>query len=485
MPEPNDPNPGGTGPDLDTTGEAESRASQRRKFRERMSDVGLIATMAFATIVAVGAILAWALLTGDNSKSKLGGASAKPTTKTLDVSLGEFWVKPPTLEVTKNTTLILNVTNDGAQTHDLKIGTKATPVLKPGQKAVLKTTAIEATIQGYCTLPGHRASGMVMDITVIGDNAAGTQQVSQGANTGVGAGIDANDAKIDATAEPKKGFKAADPVLKPAPGGTVHDVTFEATDVLMEVAPGVKQLMWTFNDTVPGPELRGKVGDVFNVELINKGTIGHSLDFHASQTNMDEDMRTIDPGESLMYTFTAHRSGAWMYHCGTPPVLHHIANGMYGAVIIDPADGLAPVDHEFLMVQSELYLGPEGKESDLMKARWGFQDAVVFNGYYNQYVYDPIKVKNGDRIRVWVVDVGPSEISAFHIVGTQFDTVFKEGAYRLTADNPQVGGAQALDLQPSQGGFVEFDIPKKGKYAMVTHKFNDAERGATGLIIAE
>lgn len=318
MTEQNDPN---TGPDLDTTGEAEARSQQRRKLRDRMSDVGLIATMAFATIVAVGAVLAWALFTGDNHKSDLGSTSAKPSTQTVEVSMGEFWFKPSKIDVKPNTTLILKVTNDGTQTHDLKVGAKQTPVLKPGQTATLKTTAIEATTQGYCTIPGHRAAGMVFDVNVIGATGAKTQQVSQGANTGVGEGINPQDAKIDPQAEPPKGFKAVDPTLAPAPGGTVHNLTFEATDVEMEVAPGVKQLMWTFNDTVPGPTLRGKVGDVFNVKLVNKGSIGHSLDFHASQVDPSRDMRTIQPGESLMYSFKAEHSGAWMYHCGTgaPP----------------------------------------------------------------------------------------------------------------------------------------------------------------------
>ena len=479
--------PDDAGGDLDTTGEDDVRSQQRSNLRERLSDVGLIATIAFATIVAVGAILAWALFTGDNHKGSLSSGTAKPTTKTVDVTLGEFYVKPASLTVPKNTTLILNVTNKGKQDHDLKVGNKMTPTLKPGAKSVLTTAAIEDTIQGFCTLPGHRSAGMVMDINVVDASASQSQVASAGnANTsGVGAGIDPKDAKIDPTAEPAKGFKAADPVLKPAPGATVHNITLEAKDVEMEVAPGVKQLMWTFNGTVPGPTLRGHVGDVFNVKLINKGTIGHSLDFHASQTSMDDDMRTIDPGESLTYTFKAEHSGIWMYHCGTPPVLHHIANGMYGAVVIDPADGLAPVAHEYVMVQSELYLGPQGKEADLAKATWGFQDAVVFNGYYNQYVYDPIKVKAGGRVRVWVLNVGPNEISAFHIVGTQFDTVFKEGAYLLKPNNPEAGASQVLDLAPAQGGFVEFTVPKKGMYAMVTHKFNDASRGASGHIIAD
>lgn len=490
MTEPTDPPPADTGPDLDTTGEAEVRSQQRRKLRDRMGDVGLIATMAFATIVAVGAVLAWALFTGDGNTGGSGSGSTKPTTRTLNVALGEFWVKPPTLDVSKNTTLVLKITNDGTQKHDLQIGAKKTPILNPGQTAVLRTTAIEATTQGYCTLPGHRAAGMVMDINVTGASGSAGEQTAAGANTGIGKGIDPKDAALDPNAKPPKGFVARDPSIAPAPAGKVHDLTIEARDVEMEVAPGVKQMMWVFaipgtKPTVPGPVIRGHVGDTFNVKIVNKGSIEHSMDFHASEVDPETEMRSLKPGQSLMYTFTANHSGVWMYHCGTPPVLHHIANGMYGTVIIDPANGLDPVDHEYAMVQSELYFGAQGKEADLAKAMWGFPDAVVFNGYYNQYVYDPIKIKAGQRIRIFVNDIGPNEISSFHIVGTQFDTMFKEGAYRLTRGNPEAGGAQALDLMPSQGGFVELTINTPGTYTIVSHKFNDASRGAAGHIIVE
>ncbi len=473
--------------DLDTTGEDEARSRLRSRLRDRMGDVGLIATMAFATIVAVGAILAWALFTGDTQKSDLTASTSEPTTKTVQVSLGEFFVKPAKLEVAKGTSLVLKVTNDGSQAHDLQVGQVATPKLAPGKSAVLKTPAIQATQQGFCTLPGHRSAGMVMDISVTdpADGAGVARAAHHDPTTAASpSGIDPDDATLDPTAKPAKGFKAKDPTLAPAPASKVHNLTFVATDVEMEVAPGVKQLMWTFNGTVPGPTLRGHVGDTFNVKLVNKGSMGHSLDFHASQTSMDVDMRTIQPGQSLTYSFTAEHSGVWMYHCGTAPVLHHIANGMYGAVVIDPPD-LPEVDHEYLLVQSELYFGRQGAETDLAKARAGLADAVVFNGYYNQYVTDPIRVRTGDRVRIFVSNVGPNELSAFHVVGAQFDTVFSEGAYLLRRDNPEHGAAQVLGLMPAQGGFVEFTVPAKGMYAMVTHKFNDAERGASGHIIAE
>jgi nitrite reductase (NO-forming) len=216
--------------------------------------------------------------------------------------------------------------------------------------------------------------------------------------------------------------------------------------------------------------------------LVNDGKIEHSIDFHASRVAWDVHMRSIKPGESLVYQYRADYAGIFMYHCGTAPALHHIGNGMFGAVIIDPPT-LAPVDHEYVLVQSELYLGPQGEPGDLAKMQAVEADGVVFNGYVNQYKFHPIRVEPNQRVRVWVLDAGPSENSAFHIVGTIFDTVFKEGSYLLQPD-ARSGGSQVLDLQPAQGGFVEFSLAEKGLYPIVTHKFANVGKGALGLFQA-
>jgi nitrite reductase (NO-forming) len=192
-------------------------------------------------------------------------------------------------------------------------------------------------------------------------------------------------------------------------------------------------------------------------------------------------MRTIQPGESLVYEFKAQFAGAFMYHCGTAPALHHIGNGMFGVIIINPPN-LPAVDEEFFVTQSELYLGPQGQPGDLTKMVNEQWDAVVFNGYFNQYKFSPIKVLPGKRYRMWVLNDGPSENSAFHIVGTIFDTVYKEGAY-LLRPNATHGGSQALDLQPSQGGFVEFSFAEDGLYPFVTHKFANVGKGALGFFV--
>jgi len=331
---------------------------------------------------------------------------------------------------------------------------------------------VEESTQAWCTVPGHKEAGMVLEITVAGTTASG--------HDGGTAGGEA--ATIDFAAEPAPDFVPYDPALAPAPGGTEHELTFRATETVMEVAPGVEQELWTFNESFPGPVLRGRVGDIFTITLVNEGSLGHSIDFHASKVAWNDEMRTIEPGESLVYQFEAKHAGVWMYHCGTAPALHHIGNGMFGAIIIDPP-GLPAVDHELVLVQSELYPGPNGQPGDLTAMQDEEHAAVVFNGYVNQYQHHPIRVEPGERVRVFVLDAGPSENSAFHIVGTIFDTVFKEGTYLLRPDGRQ-GGAQALDLQPSQGGFVEFTFDEAGLYPIVTHKFANVGKGALGLFQA-
>src|SRR5699024_5888348 len=206
-----------------------------------------------------------------------------------------------------------------------------------------------------------------------------------------------------------------------------------------------------------------------------------SIDFHAGELAPDQPMRTIAPGESLTYEFTATHSGAWLYHCATMPMSRHIANGIFGAVIIDPPN-LPNVDREYFMVQSELYLGSQGGVVDADKVAREEADAVVFNGFANQYDHDPIRAKVGERVRIWVVDAGPNRPSAFHIIGGQFDTVFKEGAYRLKRGNAEKGASQTLALAASQGGFVELELAEAGHYPSVNHSLADAERGAHGVV---
>ncbi len=450
--------------------------NELRSMRARLMLALVVLTGAFA-LVACTADSGRAPTTSSISGSDEGNVSQGVVPLAIDVELGELYVKPNRVEVPAGGTIIASVTNAGALPHDLKLGEEGTPLLAPGETATYTFGPFDSNMQLICTVPGHAAAGMVMDVVVTGaDQAAG-------GHGGTTTPAD-NFAQVDPNATPDAAWERFDPVLPPAvgEGGTLHQLTLEATETVIAVAPGVTQELWTFNDQVPGPILRGKVGDVFEITLINRGELGHSIDFHASKVAWNDEMRTLQPGESLVYRFEAKHSGIFMYHCGTAPALHHIGNGMWGAIIIDPPD-LPEVDHEFVLVQSEFYLGPEGEPGDLGKMQRDEWDIVVFNGYHNQYAHAPIRIEPDERVRAWVINVGPSENSSFHIVGTVFDTVYKEGAYRLQPDETQ-GGAQALDLQPAQGGFVEFSMDEAGLYPIVTHKFSNVGKGALGLFQA-
>jgi nitrite reductase (NO-forming) len=211
----------------------------------------------------------------------------------------------------------------------------------------------------------------------------------------------------------------------------------------------------------------------------------HSVDFHASLVAWNDEMTDINPGEEKLYEFTADYAGVYMYHCGTAGALSHMLNGMYGLIIVEPAEGLPPVDREVFLVQNEWYLGPQGETGDLARANATVPnpDYVVFNGIANQYKDNPIEVETGDTVRAFVLNVGPNIDSSFHVVGTIFDQVIKEGIH-LQRGNEGNWGSQAIDLAPAQGAIAEFHFAEDGLYPIVTHAFNFVAHGALGLFQA-
>ncbi|MFF7645243.1 multicopper oxidase domain-containing protein [Streptomyces canus] len=432
---------------------------------------------------AAGAVVTvLAVLVANSGGNTTGGVNAAGTagagtgaTRTVAVTLADMRIRPARIEVAAGTALRLKVTNADAQRHDLKVEDgPSTPMLAQGTTRVLDLGPVTESREAWCTLPGHRAAGMTLDI-VVNDDTATDNSEHKGHTSAA-----ADDGGLDLSADFSSGWQARDADLAPAPGGTVHKVELHAAQTTVEVAPGVKQQMWTFGSTAPGPTLHGKVGDVFEVTLVNDDHgMGHGIDFHAGSLAPDKPMHTIQPGERLVYRFRAEKAGAWLYHCSTAPMLQHMGNGMYGAVVIDPP-GLAKVDHEYVLVSSELYLGTPGSTAQVTKMRQNTPDAWVFNGIANQYAQQPLKVKAGERARFWVVAAGPSDGIAFHVVGTVFDTVYKEGAYLLKPDQP--GGSQVLDLATAQGGFVETTFPEAGHYAFVDHDMRHAEAGAHGMV---
>ncbi|MDJ0348343.1 multicopper oxidase domain-containing protein [Cryobacterium sp. PH29-G1] len=440
----------------------------------------LVAAAALLLTVTVG-IVADPASVGLGTVSAQAGASAEGAvatghTTSVAVTMVNMRFVPDRIEVPVGDTLVIALTNGDDMVHNLVFESgMMSGSLEPGASETVPLGMIDADLNGWCSIAGHRLLGMTISIIAVG-TAADSAHADQ-SETGIRSAAD----DFDPMAEPDSAFTARDAALPAATSATVHRSTLVVRNVETEVAPGVVQMLWTFNGTAPGPTLRGSVGDVFEITLVNEGTMGHSVDFHAGDVSPDDVMRTIQPGESLIYTFTATRSGIWLYHCSTMPMSVHIANGMFGAVIIDPP-GLATVDREYLVVQSELYLGAQGGEVDDLKVATQTPDLVIFNGYANQYAARPLAATVGETVRVWVLDAGPNVASAFHIVGGQFHTVFKEGDYSLKdGGSTSTGGSQVLDLAVAQGGFVELTFTEAGHYPFVSHIMSDAEKGARGI----
>jgi nitrite reductase (NO-forming) len=395
---------------------------------------------------------------------------------TLEIHSVDLGFQPTNLNVEQPGRYTVKLTNDGAIPHDVTFsdGTKIAANSKETKSADIDVPTGGLTF--ICSVPGHADAGMRGAISVGGSTAKAHSADDHGGPPPV------TDVQPNDQAPPPTLYDAAAPA---ALSGTVHDIDLVVQEKDMTVAKGFVQHVWTFNGTVPGPVIRVKIGDTVRVHLKNPASnkLAHSVDFHASQVAWNDEMTSINPGEEKLYEWKASYAGVWMYHCGTAPALHHIANGMYGMVIVEPEGGLPKVDKEFALVQSEWYLGPQGEPASLAKASAAAPapDFVVFNGVANQYKDSPLKVGTGEKVRIFVLNAGPSVDSSFHIVGTIFNTVIKEGV-SLTPNNPGHFGAQAVDLAPAQGAIVEFSTAEDGMYPIVTHAFNFVGRGALAML---
>jgi len=285
--------------------------------------------------------------------------------------------------------------------------------------------------------------------------------------------------------------------LKPLDPSPVKTIRLDTTHKIIEIAPGVKFSAWTFGDQVPGPTIRARVGDRIRFSMTNRSDeaapgvrltaapMMHSMDFHAAMVSPQDKYRSIAPGQTIEFEFTLNYPGVFMYHCGTPMILEHIASGMYGALIVEPREGYpTKVDREYVVIQSEFYAKPppKGDKSgiytlDTERLRAAQSTYTVFNGVHNGMVKSPLAAKVGERVRLFLLNVGPSKTESFHVVGTIFDRVWLEG----NPDN-QLRGAQTVLLGSSNSAIVEFMIPEEGSYIMVDHHFANASQGAIGLV---
>jgi nitrite reductase (NO-forming) len=292
------------------------------------------------------------------------------------------------------------------------------------------------------------------------------------------AGIVPSDAQALAEAH-----KANDATLPPIQAGNLAKVHMTLKDMTVEIAPGVKYNTWSFDGHgAPGPVVHVREGQTVEMTLTNGGAIPHSIDFHAARIAPDVAFKDVMPGDSFTFRFKANDPGVFMYHCGTKPVLAHIANGMYGAIIVEPAKSLPKVDKEYALVASEWYLTNDGiKEPasfDLAKARAMQPDWTTFNGYANQYVTHPLKSNPGETVRFWVVAAGPTLDTNFHVVGTIFDRAWTNS----DLVSPPQRGVQTVGVPAGGGAVFDVKIDEPGFYPFVSHAFAHVDLGQVGLL---
>ena len=315
-------------------------------------------------------------------------------------------------------------------------------------------------------------------------SAATTDHTSHSADSNVSLPLQSFAGKTGADAEAlAQAHTAYDATLPPVPAGDLVKVEMVLKDMVVDIAPGVKYNTWAFDGHgAPGPVVHVREGQMVEMTLTNGGSIPHSIDFHAARIAPNLAFRDAAPGESFTFRFRAGDPGVFMYHCGTKPVLAHIANGMYGAIIVEPKAGLPPVDNEYVLVGSEWYLNGDGIDEpaslDMAKARTRLADWVTFNGYANQYVTHPLTAGPGETTRFWVVAAGPTNNVNFHVVGTIFDRAWVNSDLK----SPPQHGVQTVVVPAGGGAVFDVKIDDVGLYPFVSHAFADVDLGQVGLL---
>lgn len=284
-----------------------------------------------------------------------------------------------------------------------------------------------------------------------------------------------------------------DPADIPPPLNRNYSETVEiflrTVEVLDELEDGSTYFYWTFGGTVPGPFLRVREGDTVELTLTNDITskYTHSIDLHAvTGQGGGAALTQVKPGESKRFSFKALNPGIYVYHCATSSVPHHMANGMYGLILVEPEDGLPPVDREYYFMQGEIYskqgAGHEGfHHFSMEKMLMEYADYVVFNGKPAAITGDRSpRFKVGETVRLFIGNGGVSYVSSFHVIGEVFDRVYPEGSFSTVYKDVQT------TIIPAGGAaIVEFGTEVPAHYILVDHALSRLERGLVAVIISE
>jgi nitrite reductase (NO-forming) len=363
------------------------------------------------------------------------------------------------------------VNGDGAM-HDLALpdfNAATEQIAGQGKETTVKFRAEkEGTFAYYCTLPGHRQMGMEGRLIV---GAGSVEEAPVVTNSVVRAPTD-----------------LPGPLNRSTPE-TVR-VDLETIEVEARLADGASYKFWTFNGKLPGPFIRVRVGDTVEVHLKNDASseFAHSVDFHAVTGPGGGAVATqTKPGGETMFTFKALNPGLYVYHCATPMVAHHISNGMYGLILVEPEEGLPEVDHEFYVMQGEVYTNEDvwtkGENTFSVEKLLDEQpEYFLFNGAAGALTEEePMHAKTGETVRIFFGVGGPNFTSSFHVIGEIFDRVYDQAS--LTS--PPLTDVQTTLVPPGGATMVEFALEVPGRYILVDHALSRMERGLAGFLIVE
>lgn len=263
-------------------------------------------------------------------------------------------------------------------------------------------------------------------------------------------------------------------------------VNLEVVEKTMRLADGVEYEFWTFGGTVPGSFIRVREGDLVEFHLKNHETskVPHNIDLHAvTGPGGGAKASLVIPGQESVFSFTALNPGLYVYHCATAPIGVHIANGMYGLILVEPAEGLPEVDREFYVFQSEFYtkgkFGEPGLQVfDNQKALDEKPEYVVFNGAVGAVTGEnALRAEKGETVRLFVGNGGPNLVSSFHVIGEIFDNVYVEAGTKVNHN------VQTTLIPAGGAAIVEFRVDVPGSYALVDHSiFRAVNKGAMAVL---
>jgi nitrite reductase (NO-forming) len=377
----------------------------------------------------------------------------------------------PVLTAAEGQVVQLTLINGEGAEHDIVFPDQDAKSPRVTGKGASTTIAFRAVKSGdfvyFCSVPGHRQAGMEGQFTVTPRLAPQTV------------------VEADISREPTD---LPPPIGKRDPQTLRVDLL--AAEVEGRLAEGTTFGYWTFNGKVPGPFIRVRVGDTVDIHLKNSGdsAMMHSVDFHATTgPGGGAAVLQVEPGKEKAMTWKALVPGLYVYHCATPMVAEHIANGMYGLILVEPAEGLPKVDREFYVMQGEIYTdiayGQHGSaEFSVEKLLDEHPEYFVFNGSVGALSkLHPLHAKVGETVRIYFGVGGPNFTSSFHVIGEIFDRVYALGGI-ITKP---LEGIQTVSVAPGGAVIVEFKLQVPGNYTIVDHALTRLERGLAGILSVE